>query len=77
MRLLNNGSFAMGSPSCPVASSITVNVPGGNESFGVDNVGSYDVHGVMQVGCVPMLYLEYLCVATATGTSKHLLLSTA
>jgi hypothetical protein len=39
----------MGTSSYPIASGITVNVPGGNELFGVDNIGSYDVHGVMQV----------------------------
>jgi hypothetical protein len=48
-RLIINGTFTMGTPACPIASSITVNVPGGNELFGVDNAGSYDVHGVMQV----------------------------
>ncbi|WIA35607.1 hypothetical protein OEZ86_004028 [Tetradesmus obliquus] len=47
-RLRINGSFVMGSPACPIASSITVTVPGGNETYGVDNAGSYDVHGVMQ-----------------------------
>jgi hypothetical protein len=48
-RLTVNGTFTMGTPSCPIASGITVNVPGGNELFGIDNAGSYDVHGVMQV----------------------------
>ncbi|KAF6266444.1 hypothetical protein COO60DRAFT_1669869 [Scenedesmus sp. NREL 46B-D3] len=47
-RLIVNGTFSMGTPACPIASGITVNVPGGNEQFGVDNAGSYDVHGVMQ-----------------------------
>jgi cell migration-inducing and hyaluronan-binding protein len=46
-RLINNGSFAMGTPTCPITSGITVTVPGGNETFGVDNAGSYDVHGLM------------------------------
>jgi hypothetical protein len=32
-----------------IASGITVNELGGNELFGVDNAGSYDVLGVMQV----------------------------
>ena len=49
-RLRVNGTFAMGTPACPIASSITVTVPGGDETYGVDNAGSYDVHGVMQVG---------------------------
>lgn len=49
-RLRINGTFTMGTPACPIASSITVTVPGGDETYGVDNAGSYDVHGVMQVG---------------------------
>jgi hypothetical protein len=41
-----------------IASSITVNVPGGNELFGVDDAGSYNVHGVMQVS--NMFLLRYM-----------------
>lgn len=50
--LLVNGTFRMGTPSCPITSRITVMVPGGAEEYGMDVGGasaSFDVHGAMQV----------------------------
>ncbi len=45
------GTFMMGSPSCPIQSRITVTVPGGNATYGVDvwPGAQYDVHGVVEV----------------------------
>jgi hypothetical protein len=47
-----NGTFRMGTPGCPINSRITVTVPGGDETRGIDVGGrnaSYDVHGLMWV----------------------------
>jgi hypothetical protein len=63
-RLINNGSFAMGTPTCPITSGITVTVPGGNEAFGVDNAGSYDVHGLM-----PGLTWTRIAATVTTGST--------
>jgi len=50
-QLLVNGTFQMGTAACPITEPITVTVPGGNETFGVDvgREGSYDVHGLVKV----------------------------
>lgn len=47
-----NGTFRMGTPGCPINSRITITVPGGDETRGIDVGGrnaSYDVHGLMWV----------------------------
>ena len=47
-----NGTFVMGTGSCPLQSRITVNIPGGNARHGIDiwPGGAYEVHAVMKVG---------------------------
>ncbi len=60
------GTFMMGSPSCPIQSRITVTIPGGNATYGVDvwPGGQYDVHGVVQVGARPDHWTLWQCTAT-------------
>lgn len=57
------GAFRMGLPSCPIKSQIIVNIPGGNERFGVDVApgATYDVHGYIQVGlqCIMNVHALY------------------
>lgn len=50
-QLIVNGTFVMGTAGCPITEPITVTIPGGNETFGVDisRDGSYDVHGLVKV----------------------------
>eukprot|EP00775_Hariotina_reticulata_P013903 gene13903-14021_t len=48
--LLVQGRFQMGTPDCPLQSGISVTVPTGDESFGIDALqgSTYDVHGYTQ-----------------------------
>ena len=46
-----NGTLSIGSPTCPIQSPITVAVPGGDDTFGIDaNQGAtLDIHGTVVV----------------------------
>jgi len=52
--MMVQGTFEMGSPSCPIQSGIEIIVPGGVESNGIDvlDSGKFDVHGFTQVNVV-------------------------
>lgn len=76
--LVVSGTFQLGTSQCPVKSQITVNIPGGDETYGIDVLqgATYDVSAYTQVlgsggGCnrVPDL-CSMLPAASASHASK-------
>lgn len=51
-RMVVSGTFVMGSAACPIREAVTVTVPGGDASYGIEVArgATYDVHGTVQVG---------------------------